>query len=397
MPKLPAKSIQATPLASRLKTAGAKTTRKSDEPVWKGPIVDGVTFSMLAKFMGCRERFRCTVIDGIRPVQVFNARIEYGQMWHVCEEEFARTKGTDDNWIRALLNYTKGLVQEYRDKQEQIQDLYRMCLLQFPIYKTFWKHQPDVKDRLPLFQEKVFDVPYTLPSGATIRLRGKWDSVDVIGKGKSAAVYLQENKTKSDIKPEQIKRQLSFDMQTMIYLVAMSEAAKLDSDWPACPIGGVRYNVVRRPCSGGKGSIRQHAPTKSNPQGESADDFYGRLTEIIRTASGPDWGVGPKENFFFARWKVDIGQRDIELFRNQCLDPILEQLITWYDWVASDEGRKDPFAWSTFTNDPPVHWRHPFGLYNVLDEGGSSDFDEYLLTGSEVGMTRVTSLFGELE
>lgn len=35
-------------------------------------------------------------------------------------------------------------------------------------------------------------------------------------------------------------------------------------------------------------------------------------------------------------------------------------------------------------------------LTNVLDEGGHSDLDEYLATGSTVGLRRVTDLFPEL-
>jgi hypothetical protein len=45
----------------------------------------------------------------------------------------------------------------------------------------------------------------------------------------------------------------------------------------------------------------------------------------------------------------------------------------------------------------PVHWRHPFGVYDALNEGGSSDLDEYLETGSTVGLERASTLFPELE
>ena len=42
-------------------------------------------------------------------------------------------------------------------------------------------------------------------------------------------------------------------------------------------------------------------------------------------------------------------------------------------------------------------WRHPFGSVNWLDEGGSSDLDEYLATGSTVGLRQVEELFPELK
>jgi hypothetical protein len=42
------------------------------------------------------------------------------------------------------------------------------------------------------------------------------------------------------------------------------------------------------------------------------------------------------------------------------------------------------------------HWQHPFGVYNVLDEGGSSDLDNYLESGTEIGLARTTNLYPEL-
>ncbi len=34
------------------------------EPVWKGPEVDGVTQSLLSRYLTCKERFRLLVIEG---------------------------------------------------------------------------------------------------------------------------------------------------------------------------------------------------------------------------------------------------------------------------------------------------------------------------------------------
>ncbi len=43
-----------------------------------------------------------------------------------------------------------------------------------------------------------------------------------------------------------------------------------------------------------------------------------------------------------------------------------------------------------------VSYQTRLGISNVLDEGGSSDLDEYLLTGSEAGLERTNNLFPEL-
>jgi len=385
-------------------------TVKSKGSVWRGPEKDGVTYSLLSRFLCCRERFRLLVVEGLRPVETFNHRIEYGQMWHVCEEVFAKFAShpsfdpnayvrnplppSETDWeprlFLALRNYTRGLCQKHPAQQEQIQHWYNVCRVQFPVYVDYWAKHPDEKERTPLLQEQVFDIPYVLPSGRTVRLRGKWDSVDLIGQGKAAGVYLKENKTKGDIKEEQLKRQLSsgFDLQTMLYLVAMDYRPAID--WREKAIRGARYNVVRRPLSGGRHSITQHKPSKSNPTGEGSEEFYARLGGLI--ASEPE--------YFFMRWRIEIAASDVGRFRRECLDPILEQLCDWWEWISGrirgnyyPEGIWAPLA---DTGRQP-HYRYPFGVYNVLAEGGSGELDEYLATGSELGLQRVDNLFKELD
>jgi hypothetical protein len=95
------------------------------------------------------------------------------------------------------------------------------------------------------------------------------------------------------------------------------------------------------------------------------------------------------------RWKVEIRQSDIERFRRQCLDPILEQLCDWWERVQAG----DQFEQRTSLVGPAQigpHWRHPFGVYNVLDEGGSTEYDDHLDTGSLMGLETTTNLFSEL-
>jgi hypothetical protein len=368
-------------LADKLKSAGVKLNSARKEPLWKGPEVEGVTFSLLSRFLCCRERFRVVVVQGLKPDGGFNHRIEYGQMWHVCEEFTQQGQA----WEGALAAYCRNLTQTYRDQQEQVNHWYRVCMAQFSVYLDYWRDDPDTQTRQVLLPEYVFDVPYYLPSRREVRLRGKFDSVDLIGKGREKGLYLQENKTKGDVNVLQIQRQLKFDLQTMLYAVALSEHIKRgvgglhDTPWNGQPLKGVRYNVVKRPLSGGKGTIVRHKPSKSNPAGESADEFYGRLQGIITETPGE----------FFWRWKSDITPADVERFKVRCLNPLLEQLCDWWDWITQPG--------DDILNCCGPHWQHPFGVYNTLDEGGSTDLDEYLETGSEVGLKRVDNLFPELQ
>jgi len=354
--------------------------------LWEGPSGEGpnggVTQSLLSRFVVCRERFRIHAVEGLRQSPTFSHRLEYGQMWHVCEEALAK----HNSWKDPLHDYCLQLGKTYRTQQEQVLHWENVCYTQFPHYVAWWAKHPDVRSRTPLMQEQVFDAPYELPSGRAVRMRGKWDGVDLIGKDKDARVYLFETKTKGDIDEGQMRKQLQFDLQTMFYLIAL-DAVESQADGRddvqtilgGKQLAGVRYNVIRRPLAGGKNSIRKKEPTKTNPRGESDEEFYERLSGLI--AEDPAW--------YFMRWRVEVTRQDVERFKRKCLDPWLEML---WDWWEDEAG--DPLI-------PPAerttHARTPFGIYNVLAEGGSTDLDEYLATGSTVGLVEADALFGELE
>lgn len=397
----------AVTLADKLMGLGRKSTvsksnsgSTSKKPVWGGPCGDGpecgITYSLLSRFLADRERFRLIVVEGLKPEDTFNHRIHYGSMWHVCEEYHSRGgRNAYPSWEQALVAYARDLCMRYRSQQSQIDHWYRVCRAQFPIYIQYWQErysQHQESRIIRVLEEQVFNVAYTLPSGRVVKLRGKWDGVDAVSSSAGSKTYndiwLFETKTKGDIRPGQIQRQLSFDLQTMMYVVALEEYYKLasQSDKISYTIRGICYNTIRRPLSGGKGTIVRHKGRNGKGE-ETKDHFYERVAGYIRTS--PDW--------YFMRWSVNLCQQDIEKFRTQCLNPILEQLCDWWEWIKY--AGEDPFLQDASKMPFPtygIHWRHPYGVYNPLDEGGSSDYDEYLESGSEEGLARVNDLFPEL-
>ena len=374
------------------------------EPLWKGPEIDGITVSLLNRFLVCRERFRLLVVEGLRPAPIFQPRIEYGQMWHVCEESFAKggcdyKASADIHWIVCLTKYTKELCRKYPLSQPQIQHWYHVCLVQFPLYVQYWnKRKPTKSQKItPVFQEQVFKVPVALPSGRVVWLRGKWDEVHQVG-GK---LRVKENKTKSDLDEQQLSTQLQFDLQTMTYVIALQRWLETDPgdclpvhvqkrSLLAKVIEGVDYNTVRRPLAGGKHSIRLHQAKGKTPA-ETDTQFYTRLSGLIQ---------GEPE-YFFSRWTVYVTHQDQARFASQCLDPLLETVCDWWDSIKDDPFNPwvvpDRTANRAIYKPNPHHWRHPYGVYNVLNEGGSSEVDEYLKTGSTLGLVKAERLFTELE
>ena len=395
-------------VAKVIQTSGFRpTTPKAREPLWRGPEdpgpQGGVTQSLISVWLQDRERARIKLIEGLQPPDTFSHRMEYGSMVHLAIERYSgAVKGRDykdevgriRHALSGVTEYAQQLCRRYPTQQEQVSHWWEVCKVQFPLYVEFWAKHHDDEQRTPLLQEQTFHVPYQLPSGRTVYLRGKWDGVVAIKKGKESGVWLHETKSKGDIREGQIQRQLLWDLQTGLYMTALTESVynheryaydnngKLKPEWKG-PILGVRYDVIKRPLSNGKGTIVRHKATKNHPE-ETKEHFYGRVRDIINESSSD----------YFMRWRVDVRPHDIERFRERCLDPILEMIAWWYDVVAL---KRDPKEIVREFGPPPCHFTHPFQAWgNPLLEGGTTEYDEYITTGNSAGLTEASELFSEL-
>lgn len=367
------------------------------EPVWAGPCSNhpqgGISQSLIGDWLACRERFRVHVIEGLSAVEGFSAPLEFGNLFHCAEEAYAKRAHKDDilanhnasDWVRAIEEYYLHLCNTYPFDRDQCRHWYMMCLALFPRYIDWWNAHHDLSDRVPLLSETLFRLPYRLPSGRTAYLRGKIDSGDFIRSGPEMGAWVQENKTKSTIDGQKLERQLTFDLQSMFYSIAFQwmnhhDEKGIGLSAPAMRFGqysGVRYNVIKRPAH------------------KSIDNMIKALTESIEAGRANEW---------FWRRNVAITEQDIQRFRSECLDPVLENISDDYEWwVFCFEHKVSQYDIPTrhreFKHHQNRHFRLPYGTYNPITEvwGGFGDVDEYLKTGSMVGLTRVMELFPELK
>lgn len=357
---------------------------KRPRVLWDGPESateqGGITQSLLGRWMVCPERFRLYAIEGRVPKEGFKKYLEYGNMWHTCEEAVAAGR----DWKKDLIKYAGGLLKKYPEFQDEVNKWYEVCKCQFPVAQEYWaEHEEDVK-RDRIMEEYSFSVPYKLPSGKVVFLRGKMDGVEWHrGLGKDSGVYLGEHKAKGDPDKQAIMERLRYDKQTMIYLTALLELMEQkEFNFPKSPeLKGVYYNVIKMPLSGGVGSIRPKKATKKQ-RAESMEEYYARLGDVIRENA----------DRFFLRFRATVSLQEIMEFREKTLDPCLENICLWYNWIASPDGLKNPFG-------SHLHWQRPFGIYNPVDEGRqkTNDYDNYLLTGNDVGLGFTDTLFEELE
>lgn len=396
------------------------------KPLWDGPYSDtvngGVTYSLLSKFLCCRHRFWLRSIKGLKPEETFEYRIEYGNAWHLCEELHANGKSIGQVLL-ALKVHCVDLAKREHGISSEVNKLYQCISVQFPHYVDYWAKHEDMKGRTPIAEECEFKVAYKLPSGRVVILRGKIDAIDLVKK----LVWIQENKTKSDIKQDDLQSDLLCDLQSMLYCIVvllLIENGTFDKQWK---LGGIRYNVIRRPLSGFKFNIKQKKGLgKAKKGAETEEMFYERLSSVIQENASQ----------FFVRMRIGIEDKDIQFFKSKVLNPILEQLCDWYDSIQSDpfdpwnvedeDSGHCPKCGATedtenilhITNTVPSmmriycakcnkdivygkmpnkhHYLFPSGIYNPMLEDRKHPFDSLIYSNDEHGFTRAESLFSEL-
>lgn len=337
---------------------------------------------------------RIKYIVGLRPIDKFDFKLEFGNLWHAAEEHYGESKkisevSTNASWYKALYSYHRELLQKYGvdpSVKSEIVKWFEIIKRQFPIYINHWLAHPDVKNRQSIAQEEKFDIQYPIAGGRLVRLRGKYDGICEILR----ALYLDEHKARGTVNPVTMRQRLKYDLQTMMYICTLSHHLKtmnICDRVKKLPIAGVRYNVIRRPLAGGLHSIRQK-------QDEKTTEFYDRLRELINDETKASVKER-RDAHYFMRWTVKIYPSDIQKFEEQTLKPLLAQIVTWYDWVtAANYPERISNIWESTEGD---HFRTPYGIWQPLMEDGSTEYDAYLQNGSQAGLERTDSLFTELQ
>lgn len=319
---------------------------KPPHPKWD-LYKDGISYSLLSKFINCRERFRLYAVEGLRPTERKEA-MEFGTIFHKALEYAAQGKTTSQ--VNAAL-YKWGKAKPNIDLK-----LCRIAATMLPHYIREWQ-----AEKLQyVASEEVFKVMYKTSNGKLVPLRGRRDEMFL----RNGKLWIQENKTKSNIDEDKIIKCLPEDLQTMIYVYSAA------IDYAPKKIGGVLYNVIRKP------SLVQK-------QTEADSEYFKRISDDCAT----------RPEHYFKRYDVELTQQDIDSFVCHILDPHIIALCEWWDsvkhnpfdpWTLQDGGKN------------PHHWRRPFGVFDPMTFG-KGDYFELITSGSRIGLVVAETAFPELQ
>jgi hypothetical protein len=144
-------------------------------PSGYGLYTQGLSYSLLSKFVVCRERFRLRTVESLVPTGRKEA-MEFGTIFHKALELFAMGK-TNSQIVAYFAQKSRKKRKGSRRQMEYDPLLCRIASMMLPHYQRFWK---EVLSEIKYFEsEQVFEFQYQCSIGKVIPLRGKRDDQSV--------------------------------------------------------------------------------------------------------------------------------------------------------------------------------------------------------------------------
>lgn len=262
---------------------------------------DGVTQSIIALFALCPQKAHYKMIEGLE-LKMKDRALEFGSFFHEALDKVysQRMIGNpdDEEVLQELYETTKERLEDADVKDQQEFEInYGVCKVTLERY--FQKWAKDKQNFIAI--EQVFEFPYRLRDGTVIAIKGKFDGVFRDKKGK---LWLFETKTKSQIDGNHIVQKMDFELQVMIYLMALKHV------YGETPVG-VLYNLIRRPQQRFSGTFQR------KPEG--VVDFIKRV----------DADIVSNMDKYFIRYPISVTQDAVETYKTTDLDYIIERLYEW--------------------------------------------------------------------
>jgi len=176
-------------------------------PVWKGPLNDGITQSLINKYLTCPYRFYLYAGLGLEEPRQLHPNLIWGDTFHkglelLIEKPKQQQDLSPEEWDEVIRKTTFHLKEKFPTAPGSfIHTIKRMLTLYDDRYKGSQKFHTEIE----------FSEIYETVLGRKVRLRGK---VDALSHDKSILV---EHKCKGKIDQVQTAREVPVDHQVLLY------------------------------------------------------------------------------------------------------------------------------------------------------------------------------------
>ena len=334
----------------------ARKRRTQRKPLWDWTV--GLTNSSMALHLQCPEQFALNYLEGWTK-KGFSIPLEFGTVIHLCiahPKAFSSPEKVAQEVCRSYEAERRRTLFHHTDLVT-MQKTLTLAEVIFPHYIRYYKE--DDTHQIWVDREKPFEIAHTfdsLPQGNNlstpeiVKLRGIMDGVYRM---KDQNIGLFETKTASQIDDLAIQSGLRADMQTLLYLYALSVV------YDRHPTQ-VLYNVIRRP-----------------------GQILGKTEDMSRYRARVDADIHKRPEWYFRRYEVTVLEQDLRNFITGVLDPVIRRILQW--WRSVEEAPFDRFK-------SPYHY---LNLNALLNKYGKAALYDLIVLGRKNGYSQRSLVFPE--
>lgn len=266
------------------------------DPIWKGPSVDGVTQSLMTKFLQCPYEFYMGAIMGLRRKDV-DPNLIWGDAFHIGLEHYLE-KGNKPLAQLLASQRLKELEAETGIKVAYGQQTVAKML---EIYDPgYFNDYPEIKTEISLDSERDY-------RGLKIKFRGK---TDVLG-ANSKEEIIGDHKAKGKfLDVQSLMRETTHNLQVNLYC-------------DICDVYTFIYDVVRIPLT-----QYRYPPRKVK---EKLPNYIERVfTERSNIDMYP---IERNKRAWFSQWIIRKTKDEVQACMNRTILPIAYRMQLWFDHV----------------------------------------------------------------
>lgn len=311
--------------------------------MWKGPT-EGVTQSLLGKFLECPYRFYLYAILGLEEPRVLEDNLMWGDSYHVGLEYLLETKDLDTAKTMAI---------------KYLKEKYPMAPLTFQysiieMLELFKIPTEEITTELKINEDIL--LPY---SSRPVKVRGKMDGL--------SDTKLYEHKCKGTIKNADTIAEIPYDLQCNLYAYFAGRST-------------VQYDLIRIPEAQWKLPYRRADETDE-----------GFITRIYYNHAGPDYPIRSKRSLWVNHLQIDLDY--IDQVMDYTFYPLCEKLWDWYELVTAPKfDIEDPACYGSLFYRSPIRNFDPSRTEKYRCSYWEAITDNYDFSG----LTKVRSYFPEL-
>lgn len=327
---------------------------------WKGPYEEGVTQSLINRFLVCPYRFYIYTMLGLDENKELHPNLIWGSVYHKGLEYLIKNPKLSSDFTDSDWEVVDKAVDDCLDKDYPNAPVtYRIT-----IKRMLRLYDDGYKERHEFNTEVVFKESYKLPGYGNIKLRGMADGLSL---DKSVLV---EHKCKGKIEGQLSRLETPVDFQVQLYCLMLGPRE-------------VIYDLIRIP-----------EAQFFMPKRRVHEKIASYANSLIDDRKHGDFPVGPNKHLWLDQHTTFQDDVSIEDFTKFSFNPILVKLCKWWDRV-NEPG---------FDMDNPdyyddIFYRTPIRHFNPSNtEKFRCDYHE-LLSGACTldDLVPVKSYFSELE